>query len=297
LKKRSSRRRSHSTFRRSSGGPLFLSILLGLVAGSALAALLVVAGAFIEPLTSGAWLAAAAPIACAMLAGAATGSILHWRKVASPAAVHTGVIGVALFVLAGAQFLRFAEIIVLSRDGGAQVLLYASFWSGLFDFSSFSLTQPHQAAPALAAATQVAGQDGVWAFVIVELALVTGLAWWMAGRALAARLCTSCVAWCVEQRGVVERAADLAAPDLVRQRVAALDWRFLRDLGPARGGPAVRFDLSRCPRCDRSNAVSVMWERPHWRDRCLVDNLRLGSDDMRMLLALVEGEPNAHPAF
>jgi hypothetical protein len=145
--------------------------------------------------------------------------------------------------------------------------------------------------PGLAAITGLVGADALWIFAVTELALIIGLAWWMAGRAVSAPFCAACGAWCVRQRGVVERNGDAAAPEVVRQRAAARDWHYFRALGPARGGPSLRFDLARCPRCTRSNQVSVMWERPMWRDRCLVGDLRLGADDIRTLLTLVETGP------
>jgi hypothetical protein len=251
----------------------------------AAAFLLVVAAAALGGAAAGAWLGAATPLASAMIAATTAGSALHWRKVCGRGAVHAGIIGTALAVLLAAQFVRFVDVAALSGSGGPDALLRASTWAGAFEAPSSVTGLPH-AIPGLAAVLDLFGPDGVWVFLITELALVVGLAWWMGARALAAPLCITCRAWCVTERGVIERAGDAARPDLVRQRVAARDWRFFRDLGPARGGVSLRFDLAHCPRCDRSNAVSVMWERPLWRDRCLVGDLRLGSDDVRTLLEI-----------
>jgi hypothetical protein len=261
------------------------------VAGAAVA-LVGVAAAALAGAGADSWLAAATPIAAAMFAGATAGSILHWRKVCGRSAVHFAVVATALCVLLTAQILRVADMASLLRSAGIDALFRGATWSAAID-----LPAPLGDARGLAgleAVRAVFGVQGMWVFVVTELALVVGLAWWMAGRALAAPLCVACREWCVRQRGVVERAGDAAAPDLVRQRVTARDWRFFRDLGPARGGSSLRFDLARCPRCDRSNAVSVMWERPLWRDRCLIGDLRLGSDDLRTLLELVEPRPDGH---
>jgi len=259
------------------------------------ALLFVVTGAAVGAHAAGPWLAVATPIASAMLAAAAAGSILHWRKVISRGAVHAGVIGTALVVLVAAQFMRVVDLAALLRQTGVVTLVAADTWSAAFAPPSFSLS-PLASAPGLLAVADLAGRDAVWVFAVTQLALVLGLAWWMAGRTLAAPLCVACHAWCVRQRGVVERAGDTAAPEVVRQRAAARDWGFFRELGPARGGASLRFDLARCPSCDRSNAISVMYERPMWRDRCLVGDLRLGADDMRTLLGLVDAEPKPHLA-
>jgi len=251
-------------------------------------ALAMLMGAVIGGAAASAWLAAAMPIASAMVAGATAGSILHWRKVCGRSAVHLGLIATALCVLLAAQIVRFADLAGHVRADGVMALVRLSTWRLAIELPSAPLGQLARHVPGLDAVRAVVGADGVWIFVATELALILGLAWWMAGRALAAPLCVACRAWCVRQRGVVERNGDAAAPDIVRQRVAARDWRFLRDLGPARGGHSLRFDLARCPRCDRSNAVSVMWERPLWRDRCLIGDLRLHADDVRTLLNMVE---------
>jgi hypothetical protein len=283
LKQDRRRRRSYASLRRSSAGPLLLSHVVGLAAG-ALTALVLVAGSATLG-EAGSWLAVVTPLASAMVAAAAAGSILHWRKVGGRAAVHTGVIGTALLVLVAAQFVRVADLAALWRAGGFDALRSPALWTAALGLPSFS--GAGGTAPGIAAVRELLGGDAVWVFLVVELALVVGLAWWMSGRALAAPLCVSCHTWCVRQRGVVARAGNAAAPDVVRQRATARDWRFFRELGPARGGPSLRFDLARCPSCERSNAVSVMWERPHWRDRCLVGDLRLGSDDMRTLRDLM----------
>lgn len=297
LKKRSEHRRSKSSFRRSAGGPLFLATAVGLATASVMALGLVVAGALIGDQLASSWLTAATPIVCAMIGAATAGSVLHWRKVSSRGAVRTGVVSMALMALFAAQLVRFIDVAALAPSGEIEGLLSTSAWRAAFVIPAFSVAALADQTPGLAPIANVVGPDRVWIFLLVELVLVVGLAWWMASRALAAPLCTACRAWCVRQRGVVERAGDAAAPELVRQRIAARDWRFLRELGPARGGPSLRFDLARCPRCHRNHAVSVMWERPHWRDRCLIGDLRLGSDDMRMLLALVEGEPRPAAAY
>jgi hypothetical protein len=282
--------------RRSAAGRLVLGLGLGLVAGSATALSFVAAGALAGDAIPIAWLAVVIPLASAMVAAATAGSVMHWRKVSSRGAVHGGVITTTLLVLVAAHLVRVADLAVLWRAGGVEALLSPASWRAALDLGALSLADLDRTAPGLAAATSLVGRDAMWALVVTELALVVGLAWWMAGRALAAPLCVACRAWCIRERGVVERAGDSAAPELVRQRVAARDWRFFRELGPARGSRSLRFDLARCPRCNRSNAVSVMWERPLWRDRCLVGDLRLGSDDMRTLLDLVDGEPRPHLA-
>jgi hypothetical protein len=253
------------------------------VAGGLTALAMVAIAAAAGGVFAGPWLAAAAPISSAMIAAAAAGSVLHWRKVCGRGAVHAAVIATAALVLLGAQFVRFLDVVALSQDGGAMALLRPATWRAALALSTAELPR---AIPGLVAVRDLVGPDGVWVFLAVELSLVIGLAWWMAARALASPLCAVCRTWCVRQRGVVERAGDAAAPDLVRQRAAERDWRFFRDLGPARGGSSLRFDLARCPRCDRSNAVSVMWERPLWRDRCLIGDLRVHSDDVRTLLEL-----------
>jgi len=263
-----------------------VALAIGLVAGGVTALAVIAIAAALGGAFAGPWLAAAAPIASAMIAGAAAGSVLHWRKVCGRGAVHAGVIVTALLVLLAAQFVRFLDIAALSQDGGALALLRPGAWRAALALSLSSPAELPRTIPGLVAVRDLVGGEGVWVFLAIELALVTGLAWWMAARALASPLCTVCRTWCVRQRGVVERAGDAAAPDLVRQRAAARDWRFFRDLGPARGGSSLRFDLARCPRCDRSNAVSVMWERPIWRDRCLIGDLRVHSDDVRTLLEL-----------
>ncbi len=231
-----------------------------------------------------------------MIAAAATGSLLHWRKVCGRGAVHAGVIATAVLVLLAAQFVRFVDVAALSQAGGAMALLRPGAWSAALALPFSSPADLPRAIPGLVAVRDLVGPGGVWVFLAIELVFVIGLAWWMAARALAAPLCAVCRTWCVRQRGVMERAGDAAAPDIVRQRVAARDWRFFRDLGPARGGSSLRFDLARCPRCDRSNAVSVMWERPLWRDRCLIGDLRLHSDDVRTLLDLVDPRTGGHLA-
>jgi hypothetical protein len=262
-----------------------LAVGLGLAAGVATAFLLVVAGAALGGAATVAWLGAVTPLTSAMVAAATTGSALHWRKVCGHGAVHAGIIGTAMAVLLAAQFVRFVDVAALSQSGGPEALLRAATWAGAFEAPSSVTGLPH-AIPGLQAVRDLFGPDGVWIFLVTELALVVALAWWMGARALVAPLCVACRAWCVTQRGVIARAGDVARPDQVRQRAAARDWRFFRDLGPARGGMSLRFDLARCPRCDRSNAVSVMWERPPWRDRRLVGDLRLASDDVRTLLEI-----------
>ncbi len=257
------------------------------MAGGITALVVIAVAAALGGAVAGPWLAAAAPIPSAMIAGAAAGSVMHWRKVCGRGGVYLGVIATAVLVLLAAQFVRFLDVAALSQDGGAMALLRPGAWRAALALSLSSPAELPRAIPGLVAVRDLVGPDGVWVFLAIELAFVIGLAWWMAARALAAPLCTVCRTWCVRQRGVVERAGDAAAPDLVRQRAAARDWRFFRDLGPARGGSSLRFDLARCPRCDRSNAVSVMWERPIWRDRCLIDDLRVHSDDVRTLLELV----------
>jgi hypothetical protein len=262
------------------------------VAGGITALAVVVLAAVLGVSAAGPWLAAAAPLPSAMIAAAAAGSALHWRKVCGRGAVHAGVIATALLVLLAAQLVRFVDVAALSSGGGVAALLQPGAWRDALALP-LSLADVTRTVPGLAAVRDLVGAEGVWVFLAVELALVIGLAWWMAARALAAPLCAVCRTWCVRQRGIVERAGDAAAPDLVRQRAAARDWRFFRDLGPARGGSSLRFDLARCPRCDRSNAVSVMWERPLWRDRCLIGDMRLHSDDVRTLIGLVDASGRA----
>ena len=167
------------------------------------------------------WLVATIPIASAMVAGATAGSILHWRKVCGRGAVHAGLIVTAMCVLLAAQIVRFADLAAHVRADGLASLIRGSTWSAAIAFPSVPLADLARTVPGLAAARAVIGADGVWVFVVTELALILGLAWWMAGRALRAPLCMACRAWCVRQRGVVERDGDAAAPDLVRQRIAA----------------------------------------------------------------------------
>jgi len=290
------RRQRSRTFRHSAVGPFLFAIGFGWTAALATALVLVVVAAALKKPAMSAWLAVVTPIASAMVGAAAAGSILHWRKVCGRGAVHVGVIGTALWVLLIAQFVRFIDIAALAQLDGLRALLRPAYWVAVWQLPVWAPPSLESPVPGLAAVSAMVGSDALWVFLTVEVALVLGLAWWMAGRALASPLCVACRAWCVRQRGVVERAADTAQPDVVRQRVAARDWRFFRDLGPARGGSSLRFDLARCPRCDRSNAVSVMWERPLWRDRCLIGDLRLGSDDIRTLLDLVDAHPKGHPA-
>ncbi len=263
--------------------------------GAAVALLLVGAGALVGSAAPVALLAILTPLASATVSAAGAGAVLHWRKVSSPGAVHVGVIGLALAVLATGQFLCFADLAALVRAGWPDVLRSPAVWSAAFATPSLEPSELGRI-PGVSTVVALFGAEGAWVFLVVELTLVLGLARWMTGRLLAARLCLACRAWCVRERGVVERAANAAAPDLVRQRVVARDWRFFRELGPARGGASLRFDLARCPSCNRNNAVSVMWERPLWRDRCLVDDVRLGSDDMRTLLDLVDANPKPHAA-
>ena len=283
------RKRSIRSYRPSSGGRALLATSVGLLVGGATAAVLIAVGGLLGPRISGAWLAAVTPIASAMVAAAAAGSMAHWRKVGGHGAVYGAVVATALVVLLGAQLVRVAALAAHFRAGGVDALVDVASWRGAFDVGV--LTAPGQRAPGVDAAAVLFGPDGVWVFSLGALVLVVGMALWMAGRALSSPLCVSCRAWCVRQRGVVERSGDHAGPDLVRQRAAARDWRFFRDLGPSRGGPSLRFDLCRCPSCNRSNALDVMWERPLWRDRRLVGDLRLGSDDVRTLLDLVDAEP------
>jgi hypothetical protein len=293
--KKRHRRQPSNRFRRSAGWPLFLALALGLAAAG-LTALVILICAARGGAAASSWLAATMPIASAMVGGATAGSILHWRKVCGHGAVRAGLIITAMCVLMAAQIVRFADVAAYVRADGLTALIRGTTWSAAIAVPSIPLADLARTVPGLEAVSVVVGADRVWVFVVVELALILGLAWWMAGRALAAPLCMTCRAWCVRERGVVERDGDATAPDIVRQRIAARDWSFLRDLGPARGGHSLRFDLSRCPRCDGSNAVSVMWERPLWRDLCLVGDLRLHSDDVRTLLNMVEPRVGGHLA-
>lgn len=283
------RKRPAPSFRRSSAGGLFLAGILGLFVGAASGVALAVGIGLVGHPLAPVWLAAAAPVACALLAAAAAGSIAHWRKVSGRGAVLGLVVMAALLVLFALQLVDIAGLAAVIESRGVQALAELAVWRDSVDGAV--LVELGARAPGLAAAAAMVGEEGVWIYAACSLALVVGMAVWMAGRALSAPLCLSCRAWCVRQRGVVERSGEAAPLDVVRQRTAARDWRYIRDLGPARGGTSLRFDLSRCPRCSRSNALDVMVERPLWRDRRVVEDLRLHHDDVRTLLDLIAAEP------
>jgi hypothetical protein len=282
-------KRSVPSFRRSSAGGSFLAGTVGLLVGAASAVLLVAGGGLLGASLSGAWLAATAPIACALLAAAATGSLAHWRKVSGRGAVIGLVMTTALLVLLGLQLVDIAGLAAWVEARGVEVLADLDVWRGSVDGAV--LVELGARAPGVVAAAAMVGEENVWMFAVGALVLVLAMAAWMAARALSAPLCLSCRAWCVRQRGVVERSGEAAPLEVVRQRATARDWRYIRDLGPARGGASLRFDLSRCPRCSRSNALDVMVERPLWRDRRVVEDLRLHHDDVRTLLDLIAAEP------
>ena len=105
-----------------------MALAIGLVAGGVTALAMIAIAAALGGAFAGPWLAAAAPIAAAMIAGAAAGSVLHWRKVCGRGAVHAGVIVTALLVLLAAQFVRFLDVAALSQDGGALALLRPGAW-------------------------------------------------------------------------------------------------------------------------------------------------------------------------
>lgn len=282
-------KRSSPSFHRSSAGGSFLAGTVGLLVGASSGVLLVAGGGLLGASLSGAWLAATAPIACALLAAAATGSIAHWRKVSGRGAVIGLVMTAALVVLLGLQLVDIAGLAGVVEARGVAALIEPEVWRGSVDATV--LVELGARAPGVAAAAAMVGEDAVWIFAALALALVIGMSVWMAGRALSAPLCLACRAWCVRQRGVVERSGEAAPLEVVRQRTAARDWRYIRDLGPSRGGASLRFDLSRCPRCSRSNALDVMVARPLWRDRRVVEDLRLHNDDVRTLLDLIAAEP------
>ena len=284
-------KRSVPSFRRSSAGGVFLGGTVGLLVGAASAVLLVAGGGLLGASVPGAWLAATAPIACALLAAAATGSVAHWRKVSGRGAVVGLVMTIALLVLLGLQLVDIAGLAAVVAARGVEALADLAVWRGSVDGAV--LVELGARAPGVAAAAAMVGEESVWIFAASSVVVVLGMAGWMAGRAVSAPLCLSCRAWCVRQRGVVERSGQAAPLDVVRQRTAARDWRYIRDLGPARGGASLRFDLSRCPRCSRSNALDVMVERTLWRDRRVVEDLRLHHDDVRTLLDLIAAEPKA----
>jgi hypothetical protein len=129
------------------------------------------------------------------------------------------------------------------------------------------------------------GAEASWALLACELLLVGGVLCAMVDRSLAAPLCSGCRRWCRREPGL----ARLAAPawiEPVTARAHARDWHFFRQLGAARGGRALRLDLTRCPGCDRTAALSIALTRPFRSRRLLLADLRLGPDDLRTVKSL-----------
>jgi len=291
------RRRSHRSYallRRSSPVSVLLAAGLGLLAGVA-TAILLVASAALFPVPAP-WLTVIASVASAVVAGTTTGAVLHRCKVAGQVAVPGAIFATSMILLLGGQVVGLAELSQYWHQVGLGAVIAADAWVAAVDRMTSVVSALDRAVPGLVAASAIAGREGWWIVAAGELALVLGVGLWVSRRALAAPFCVACRAWCVRQRRVAECAGHAAVPAVVRQRAAARDWRYFRELGPARGGSSLRFDLVHCPRCTRNNAVSVTWERPMGRNRRLVGDLRLGSDDLRTLRELALATPNPYAA-
>lgn len=258
-----------------------LGAAIGLVAGRAQA------GA-----TLGSWLAIATPLAMAVTAALAAAAVLRWRRVGDRASVMAALLVTALTAFSAAQFARLVDASALRDAAASEWTAWETWQRGFTWLGSVSLFDVPAAAPGLAPVSEVVGRDGAWGFLAGELIFAVGLVWSIAVRATAAPICHACRTWCVRERGFVTREVHDDG-DLVRERAALRDWRFFRDLGPARGPASLRFDVSRCPGCERGHALRIVRVRPVAPDQCLVEDLRLGADDMRTLRDLVEPHGDA----
>ena len=253
----------------------------------------------------GGWMAAAAPLAAVLAAAATSATLLHWRKVSSRAALvwGAGIPALVAFALAQAARLLDAGAVAGGPHQAADLMTTAPWgrglaWLGAQDLSGAGWLHSLARAPALAPLSHLAGHQAGWALpaiALAELFLAAAAVLFVSKRALSAPLCTACRRWCRRHRGVLTRGAG-AVPLLMVERAEARDWLFFQRLGPARPGSLrLRFDLARCPSCDRSNALSVSLVRPLGRERVLVRDLRLGPDDMRTVTYLGRDSAEAQP--
>lgn len=288
-----------------SGAALCLSVPVALAAG-----VLVVAASLVGRIavggeaTTGGWMAAAAPLAAVLVAAATAALLLHWSKVKARAALvwGAGIPALVAFALGQAARLVDAAAVATGPHHAADLMTAAPWARGLAWLDTGATagwlhTLAH--APALAPLSRLVGQQAGWALpaiALAELFLAAAAVLFVSKRALGAPLCTACRRWCQRHRGVLTRSAG-ALPILIVERAEARDWLFFQRLGPAQAGsPRLRFDLARCPSCDRSNALSVSLVRPLGRERVLVRDLRLGPDDMRTVTYLGRDSAEPHPA-
>jgi hypothetical protein len=243
----------------------------------------------------GSWLAVATPLLGAATAALAAAALLRWRKVGDRASIMTALLVTALAAFSAAQFARLADASALGSVPASEWAAWTTWQRGFAWLGGVALFDVPVAAPGLEPIADLLGRDGTWGFLAGELIFAVGLVWSVAVRTTAAPLCPSCRAWCVRERGFATRDVHEDAA-LVRERAELRDWRFFRDLGPPRGPASLRFDVARCPSCERGHALSIIRVRPVVPDQCLVEDLRLGADDMRTLRDLVELDQRARGA-
>jgi hypothetical protein len=121
----------------------------------------------------------------------------------------------------------------------------------------------------------------LWLFLGIESLFLLGVILAVTDRNLDAPYCHACRSFCKRTQDVVRIAPAPAAE--VSSHLKARDWSFFRLLGaaPAGLGRWLRFDTATCPRCKRTNTVSVTLVRRWWGNKLVIKDLRLGDDDMR----------------
>lgn len=287
-------RHARSFKTRSGTTPIALTVAAGMAAGvSAVLALLAARVALVESghLAASGWLGLVTPLAGALAGGLLAAALLYLFKVSKRDALLCVVVFAAAPAFVLGHLSRLFDPLAALTAGSQADHFSLAFWLGGTEW----LAGAHAAdvvtsAPGLRPAADLVGVEGCAALAMCELALVSGLLLAAVDRALSAPLCVSCRRWCRRHSGALRRSA-APPPGLVVARANARDWHFFRQLGPAQGRAALRFDLASCPSCDRMSALSIALTRQLRPDLQLVRDIRLGPDDLRTMRDLVASAP------
>lgn len=206
----------------------------------------------------------------------ATAALLRWRKVHTRGAFMLGLLVALLLTTGLANAIRMYP----PDQFGGQLPGYAD-WSPNLDTAIAAVRGHHF--PALG--TMLAGPE-LWALAGAEFLVLLILGMIVTGRALAAPYCHACRSWCQRSMGILQRAP--VDREQAVQRVLARDWVYFRAVAEpgADDSSWLRFDTASCPECKRTNTLSVTRVRKWWRNKPIVEDMRLTEDDVRTVKSL-----------
>ena len=102
--------------------------------------------------------------------------------------------------------------------------------------------------------------------------------------------CDCCGNRCPVKRDISRTA--ITTTKQLRQYIEQRDWESIRQLGRPTNKQWLRFDVARCNRCHRGQALSVS-RRTGWRTRQVIHNLAITPDDMGTIPSL--SQPTSAP--